>query len=149
MVSFTVKHSKFGLGLMAIREDEDAAEVMGVVGPRAKTYAYVLSAVFPGILGVLFFFKQGVIEPSSAFRLHQSIELLVMVMLGGQGTVLGPVLGAGVYQGLRGSLLTMPYVKDVQLAVAGVLLLLIVLFIPAGAVGWLRSRFPRLRRVLE
>ena len=59
LVSFTVKHSKFGLSLMAIREDEDAAEVMGVVGPRAKTYAYVLSAIFPGILGALYFFKQG------------------------------------------------------------------------------------------
>ncbi len=154
-ISFLVKKSKFGLGLMAIREDEDAAEVMGVVAPRAKTYAYVLSALFPGILGVLFFFKQGVIEPASAFRLHMSIELLVMVMLGGAGTVLGPVLGAGVYQILRVSLLTSDLqvfgmrIRDIQLAVAGVLLLLIVLFIPAGAIGWLRRRSAFLRRVLE
>lgn len=149
LTSFLVKRSKFGLGLMAIREDEDAAEVMGVVSSRAKTYAYVLSAVFPGVLGALFFFKQGVIEPGSAFRLHLSVELLVMVMLGGQGTVLGPILGAGLYQGLRGALLTSPFFKNIQLAVAGVILLLIVLFIPAGAVGWLRSRIPALRRVLE
>jgi len=155
MLSFFVKKSKFGLGLMAIREDEDAAEVMGVTAPRAKTYAYVLSAIFPGILGVLFFFKQGVIEPGSAFRLHMSIELLVMVMLGGAGTVLGPILGAGVYQILRGSLLTSNLhlgglrIRDVQLAVAGMLLLLIILFIPTGAVGWLRSRSSFLRRVLE
>ena len=53
------------------------------------------------------------------------------------------------YQGLRGALLTSPIFKNVQLAVAGVLLLVIVLFIPAGAVGWLRRRFPVLRRVLE
>ena len=72
-----------------------------------------------------------------------------MVMLGGQGTVLGPILGAGLYQGLRGTLLTSPFFKNVQLAVAGVVLLLIVLFIPTGAVGWLRSRIPALRRVLE
>lgn len=149
LTSFLVKQSKFGLGLMAIREDEDAAEVMGVVSSRAKTYAYVLSAVFPGILGALFFFKQGVIEPGSAFRLNLSVELLVMVMLGGQGTVLGPILGAGLYQGLRGVLLTNPFFKNIQLAVAGAILLLIVLFIPAGAVGWLRSRWPALRRVLE
>lgn len=154
-LSFFVKKSKFGLGLMAIREDEDAAEVMGVVAPRAKTYAYVLSAIFPGMLGVLFFFKQGVIEPGSAFRLHMSIELLVMVMLGGAGTVLGPILGAGVYQILRVSLLTSSVqlfglrIRDVQLAVAGMLLLLIILFIPTGAVGWLRSRSSFLRRVLE
>ncbi len=149
ITSFIVKRSKFGLGLMAIREDEDAAEVMGVKAPSAKTWAYVLSAVFPGLIGVLFFFKNGNIEPGDAFRLQLSIELIVMVMLGGFGTVIGPVLGAGVYQQLRKSLLTSPVFKNVQLAVAGVLLLLIILFIPGGAIGWFRKRFPRLRKVLE
>ncbi len=149
LVSYLVKTSRFGLGLMAIREDEDAAEVMGVVAPRAKTWAYVLSALFPGMIGVLFFFKIGNIEPRDAFVLHQSIESIVMVMLGGYGTVLGPVLGASVYQRLRGLLLVSSLFKNIQLAVAGALLLVIVLFVPAGVVGWLRSRFPPLRRVLE
>lgn len=148
LLSFGVKTSKFGLGLMAIREDEDAAEVMGIVTPDAKTRAYILSAIIPGMLGVLFFFKNGNVEPNDAFRLHFSIEMLVMVMLGGQGTVLGPVLGAAGYQRLRGFLLTNPLFSDIQLAVAGFLLLIIVLFIPAGAVGWLRNRFPKLRRYL-
>jgi branched-chain amino acid transport system permease protein len=143
-----VRTSKFGLGLLAIREDEDAAEVMGVITPRAKTWAYVLSAVLPGAMGVIFFFKNGNIEPSQAFRLHSSIEYLVMVMLGGFGTVIGPILGAAGYQRLRGYLLTSSVFKDIQLSVAGALLLLIILFIPAGAVGWLRHRFPRLRRFL-
>jgi branched-chain amino acid transport system permease protein len=149
LVSFLVKSSRFGLGLMAIRENEDAAEVMGVVAPSAKTWAYVLSAVFPGMIGVLFFFKNGNIEPPDAFNLHQSIETIVMVMLGGHGTVLGPLIGSAVYQRLRGFLLVSPLFKNVQLAVAGVLLLIIILFVPGGVVGWLRSRFPRLRRVLE
>ncbi len=149
VTSFYVKRSKFGLGLMAIREDEDAAEVMGVRAPSAKTWAYVLSAVFPGLIGMLFFFKNGNIEPGDAFRLHQSIELIVMVMLGGFGTVLGPILGGGLYQELRKALLTSSVFKDIQLAVAGVLLLLIILFIPLGSVGWLRKRFPRLREVLQ
>lgn len=155
LTSYFVKKSKFGLGLMAIREDEDAAEVMGVVAPRAKTWAYVISALFPGILGVLFFFKASNIEPAAAFNLHRSIELLVMVMLGGQGTVLGPILGAGGYQLLRTTLLTSDLalfglkIKDIQLAVAGLLLLIIVLFIPVGFIGWLRSRSIRLRRWLE
>lgn len=148
ILSYFVKTSKFGLGLMAIREDEDAAEVMGVITPRAKTMAYVISAIIPGIVGVLFFFKNGNVEPADAFRLQFSIETLVMIMLGGQGTVLGPVLGAAGYQQLRGFLLTNSFFKDYQLVIAGVLLLLIVLFIPAGAVGWLRHRFPRLRKVL-
>ncbi len=148
LLSFSVKSSKFGLGLMAIREDEDAAEVMGVTTPNAKTWAYVLSAILPGMAGVLFYFKNGNVEPGDAFRLHFSIELLVMVMLGGFGTVTGPVLGAVGYQRLRGFLLTSPLFKDIQLAVAGALLLVIILFIPSGAVGWLRGRFPALRRVL-
>jgi branched-chain amino acid transport system permease protein len=133
---------------MAIREDEDAAEVMGIITPSAKTWAFVLSAVIPGIVGALFFFKNGNIEPGDAFRLQISIEMIVMVMLGGQGTVLGPVLGAAIYQRLRGYLLTDPLFKDIQLVVAGILLLVIVLFIPAGLVGWLRNRFRRLRSIL-
>ena len=148
ILSYFVRTSKFGLGLLAIRENEDAAEVMGVRAPDAKTWAYVLSAVIPGAVGVLFFFKNGNVEPHVAFPLHSSIELLVMVMLGGQGTVLGPILGAFAYQGMRGFLVTSDFFKDIQLAVSGVLLLLIVLFIPAGAIGWLRQRVPILRRVL-
>jgi branched-chain amino acid transport system permease protein len=148
LLSQVVKTSKFGLGLVAIREDEDAAEVMGVVAPNAKTWAYVLSAIIPGMIGVLFYFKNGNVEPQDAFRLQFSIELLVMVMLGGFGTVSGPILGAAGYQRLRGYLLTSPIFKDIQLVIAGVMLLIIILFIPGGAVGWLRSRFPILRRVL-
>jgi branched-chain amino acid transport system permease protein len=149
VVSYLVKKSKFGLGLMAIREDEDAAAVMGVNAPRAKTVAYMISAFIPGVVGALFFFKNGIIEPDSAFRLHQSVELLVMVMLGGSGTVLGPVVGAAFYQRLRGALLTSDLFKNSQLIVAGVLLLLIVLFIPAGAMGWLRAHVRPLRRWIE
>jgi branched-chain amino acid transport system permease protein len=148
LMSYFVRTSKFGLGLLAIRENEDAAEVMGIVAPRAKNWAYVLSAIVPGMIGVLFFFKNGNVEPHDAFPLHASIELLVMVMLGGMGTVLGPILGAFAYQGMRGYLVTSPVFKDIQLSVSGILLLIIVLFIPAGAVGWLRRRFPSLRRVL-
>lgn len=148
IVSHFVRTSKFGLGLQALRENEDAAEVMGVFAPEAKTWAYVLSAIIPGMVGVLFFFKNGNVEPHVAFPLHASIELLVMVMLGGQGTVLGPILGAFAYQGMRGYFVTSDFFKDIQLSVSGVLLLLIVLFIPAGAVGWLRQRIPAIRRVL-
>jgi len=148
ILSHIVRTSKFGLGLQAIRENEDAAEVMGVVAPNAKTWAYVLSAIIPGMVGVIFFFKNGHVEPSVAFPLHSSIELLVMVMLGGQGTVLGPILGAYAYQGMRGYLVTSDFFKDIQLSVSGVVLLLIVLFFPAGAIGWLRHRVPVLRRVL-
>jgi branched-chain amino acid transport system permease protein len=149
LVSYLVKSSKFGLGLLAIREDEDAAEVVGVVAPSAKTWAYVISAIFPGIIGVLFFFKNGNVEPHPAFPLHLSIETIVMVMLGGQGTLLGPIIGATGYQRLRGLLLTSQVFKNIQLTVAGIILLVIILFVPAGLVGWVRGRFPKLRSVLQ
>lgn len=148
LMSYVIKTSKFGLGLTAIREDEDAAEVMGVITPGTKTWAYVLSAIFPGMVGVLFFFKNGNIEPGDAFRLQFSIEFLVMVMLGGFGTVAGPVLGAAGYQRLRGTLLTSDLFKNYQLVIAGIMLLVIILFIPSGAVGWLRKKVPILRKVL-
>lgn len=152
--SYFIKTSKFGLGLMSIREDEDAAEVLGVSTPNAKTLAFVFSAFLPGMLGVLFFFKNGNVEPGDAFRLNFSIESLVMIMLGGQGTLLGPIIGALGYQQLRGALLTSNVMigslqlKDFQLVIAGLLMLLIILFIPSGLVGWLRQRFGRLRRFL-
>jgi branched-chain amino acid transport system permease protein len=149
IMSYLVKQSRFGLGLMAIREDEDAAMVMGVKAPRSKTWAYALSALFPGMIGTIYFFKNGNVEPDDAFRLHLSIEMLVMIMLGGQGTVLGPVLGSVAYERLRGYLLVSPLFKNLHLAISGVALLLIILFVPAGAVGWMRRRFPRLRGVLE
>jgi len=148
LISYAIKTSKFGLGLMAIREDEDAAEVMGVDTTNAKTWAYVLSAIIPGMVGVVYYFKNSSIEPSDAFNLSSSIEFIVMVMLGGSGTVLGPILGAAGYELLRGFLLMSRLFKNIQLTVAGVLLLLVILFIPAGAVGWLRRRFPKLRNIL-
>jgi branched-chain amino acid transport system permease protein len=152
--SYYIKSSKFGLGLISIREDEDAAEVLGIFTPNAKTMAFVCSALLPGMLGVLFFFKNGNVEPRDAFRLGFSIESLAMIMLGGQGTLLGPVIGALGYQRLRGTLLTSNIhigalaLKDFQLVIAGLLVLLIVLFIPAGLVGWLRQRIPAMRKVL-
>ena len=149
VLSYLVKHSRFGLSLIAIREDEDAAMVMGVRARWDKTKAFALSAFFPGLVGTLYFFKNGNVEPEDAFRFQMSLEILVMVMLGGKGLVLGPILGAFAYERLRGYLLISPLFKNLHLALSGGILLLIVLFVPGGAVGWLRECFPRLRRVLE
>lgn len=147
--SFIIKKSKFGLGLMAIREDQDTAMVLGINPPRAKVTAYTISAFFPALAGALFFFKNGIIEPGPAFELFRSIEALVMVMLGGFGTVTGPIVGAVVYERLRGYLITDPVFSKAHLVIAGALLLVIVLFVTAGLVGWLRQRFPKVRRYLE
>jgi branched-chain amino acid transport system permease protein len=148
-LSYWVRTSKFGLGLLAIREDEDAAEVMGVVAPDAKTWAYVLSAIFPGMVGAVFFFKAGNIEPHDAFHLIKSIEMIFMVMLGGYGNVTGAVTGALVYERLKGFLLVNPLFKNLHMAISGVILLLIVLFMPQGIIGFIRDKSKKLRGILE
>ncbi len=149
LVSYIIKNSKFGLGLFAIREDEDAAIVLGVNTKRYKSLAYAFSAFFPGLVGALFFFKAGNIEPEDAFHLVKSIEMIFMVMLGGFGTVSGPAIGAFIYERLKGLLLVNPLFKNLHMAIAGFVLLIIVLFAPGGLVGYLRDKFKRLRRVLE
>jgi branched-chain amino acid transport system permease protein len=156
--SYLIKKSKFGLGLMAIREDQDAAQVLGVNPARYKVLAYAVSAFFPALAGAIVFFKNGVIEPEGAFPLLSSIEGLVMMMLGGIGTVTGPIVGAVAYDRMRSFLITSPPLilgdikitfSSAHLAIAGLLLLLIVLFVTGGIVGWLRQHVPLLRRYLE
>jgi branched-chain amino acid transport system permease protein len=149
LMSYAIKRSKFGLGLLAIGQNEDAAAVLGVNTSRHKALAYSASAFFPAVVGGLFFFKSGIIEPNSAFDLTLSIEAIVMVMLGGHGTVTGPLIGAFLYEELRGFLLTSPSISQLQLVIAGVLLLAMVLFAPGGLIGSVQQRWPRLRNILQ
>jgi branched-chain amino acid transport system permease protein len=148
-LSYAIKTSKFGLGLLAIGQNEDAAAILGVPTPRYKALVYSVSAFLPAIAGGLYFFKSAFIQPADAFDLSLSTEALVVAMLGGQGTVTGVALGAYLYEELRGYLLVSETFSHFQLVIAGVLLLVIVLFFPSGLMGFIYSRFPRLQKVLE
>jgi branched-chain amino acid transport system permease protein len=148
-LSYAIKTSKFGLGLLAIGQNEDAAAILGVPTSRYKAMVYSVSAFLPAIAGGLYFFKSAFIQPSDAFDLSLSTEALVVGMLGGQGTVTGVAIGAFLYEELRGYLLTSSTFANFQLVVSGALLLLIVLFFPGGLMGWIYSRFPRTQKVLE
>ncbi|HTZ01982.1 MAG TPA: branched-chain amino acid ABC transporter permease, partial [Xanthobacteraceae bacterium] len=148
-LSYAIKTSKFGLGLLAIGQNEDAAAILGVPTPRYKALAYSASAFLPAIAGGLYFFKSAFIQPSDAFDLTLSTEAIVICMLGGQGTVSGVALGAFLYEQLRGYLLTSSTFANFQLTIAGVLLLLIVLFFPSGLMGFIYSRLPIAKKVLE
>jgi branched-chain amino acid transport system permease protein len=148
-LSYLVRRSKFGLGLLAIGQNEDAATVLGVPAPRYKAFAYSLSAFLPAVAGGLYFFKGAFIQPADAFDLTLSTEAIVITMLGGQGTIFGPALGAYLYEELRGYLLVSETFANFQLVVSGALLLVIVLFAPGGLMGFFYRRWPRLRRVLE
>jgi branched-chain amino acid transport system permease protein len=148
-LSYLIKISKFGLGLLAIGQNEDAAGVLGVPTPRYKALVYCVSAFLPAVAGGLYFFKGAFIQPTDAFDLQFSTEAIVIAMLGGQGTVMGPALGAFIYEQLRGWLLTSGTFANFQLVIAGALLLVIVLFAPGGLMGWLYGLWPRLKKVLE
>ena len=149
LLSWAIKRSKFGLGLLAIGQNEDAAAVLGVPTPRYKALVYSISAFLPAVVGGLYFFKSGIIEPTGAFDLSFSIEAIVMVMLGGAGTVTGPAIGAFLYEELRGLLLVAETFSHFQLVIAGALLLLIVLFVPGGLMGWIHQKWPSTRWWLE
>jgi branched-chain amino acid transport system permease protein len=149
ILSLAIKNSKFGLGLFAIREDEEAAVVLGVNATVYKSIIYSVSAFLPAVAGTLMFYKNGMIDPSTAFEFMLSLEGIVMLMLGGQGAVTGAALGAGLYEKLRSYLLTSPKLSNFHLVIAGALLLLVVLFAPGGLVGWIYRFVPRARRVIE
>jgi len=149
LLSDAIKNSRFGLGLMAIGQNEDAAAVLGVPTPRYKAAVYSASAFLPAVAGGFYFFKSGIIEPGGAFSLSTSIEAIVMVMLGGQGTVIGPAVGAFLYEELRGILLTAGDFSQFQLVIAGALLLLVVQFVPGGLMGLVYRVVPGARKVLE
>jgi branched-chain amino acid transport system permease protein len=148
-LSYAIKNSKFGLGLLAIGQNEDAAATLGVPTPLYKSLVYSTSAFLPAVAGGLYFFKTGIIEPNSAFNLGLSVEAIVMVMLGGHGTITGPAIGAFVYEELRGVLLTAESFSHFQLVIAGILLLVIVMFAPGGLIGFVHHRWPATRRWLE
>lgn len=149
ILSLGIKTSKFGLGLFAIRENEDAAVVLGVNATVFKSIIYSVSAFLPAVAGALMFYKNGMIDPFVAFEFLLSLEGIVMLMLGGQGSVVGAALGAGLYEQLRSFLLTSPKLSSFHLVIAGSLLLVVMLFAPGGLIGWVYRLLPRSRKVVE
>jgi branched-chain amino acid transport system permease protein len=139
LLAWTIVTSRFGLRLMAIREDEVAAEAMGIDTARHKLYAFLLSAAGPGIVGGLFARDQGYLEPISVFPLLTTITMIVMCLFGGKGTVFGPVLGASALFTLQ----ELVWVRFLFLhqVLFGAIIIAVVLFMPRGILGVLQQRF--------
>ena len=137
--------SRFGLRLMTIREDEVAAEAMGIPTFRHKLLAFLLSAVGPGIVGALTARDQGYIEPLSVFPLATTITMIVMTLFGGKGTVWGPVLGAAVlFVAQELVWARYPYVHPLLF---GAIIVAVVLVMPRGVLGLLQTKY-RLPRTI-
>ena len=138
-LTYVIVTSRFGLRLMTIREDEVAAEAMGIDTFRYKLYAFLLSAVAPGIAGGLAARDQGYIEPISVFPLATTITMIVMVLFGGKGTIWGPVLGAVLLFAFQ----EIVWVKFIYLhqLLFGAIIVLVVLLMPRGILGVLQQKY--------
>jgi branched-chain amino acid transport system permease protein len=139
LVTYFIITSRFGLRLLSIREDELAAEAMGINTARHKLYAFLLSAAFPGIVGGFYAWYASHIEPMSVFPLITTITMIIMCLLGGSGTVLGPVLGA-VLLSIFQEMVWARFLW-VHQALLGTLIVAVVLLMPRGILGILRQYY--------
>jgi branched-chain amino acid transport system permease protein len=143
--TYLIITSRFGLRLMTIREDEIAAEAMGIDTFHHKLVAFLLSAVGPGIAGALTARDQGYIEPISVFPLAVTVTMIVMVLFGGKGTVWGPVLGAVALFVIQELVWAhYPYVHPLLF---GAIIVAVVLLMPRGVLGLLQLKY-RLPRAI-
>ena len=138
-LTYVIITSRFGLRLMTIREDEVAAEAMGINTFRYKLYAFLLSAVGPGIVGGLAARDQSSIEPVSVFPLIMTITMIVMVLFGGKGTIWGPVLGAVLLFTLQ-EMIWARFIYVHQL-LFGAIIVSVVLLMPRGILGVLQQKY--------
>ena len=97
ILTFTINRGKIGLGIRAIKDEEDAAAAAGVNSMRLKTYVFMLSGLFAGAAGAVFTWSTfGVAGAPAAFDLTFSLQMLAMIIIGGMGTSSGPLLGASI-----------------------------------------------------
>ena len=133
MVSLVVMRSRFGYGLLAIREDEDTAKMLGVPTEQIKAFGFTISAVLVGMLGATYAYSLGYFTASSVFRIDFSLNMIIYCLIGGIGTLAGPVVGAALMllltQIILGQLL------ELHLLATGLVVILIVLTLPNGVMG--------------
>lgn len=147
-VAVAVRYSRLGYGLIAIREDEDTARMLGVPTERYKLHGFILSSLLTGLIGAAYAFSLGYITTSSVFRPELSFNMIVYALLGGMGTILGPTLGAAIM-----AVLTQVVLGDflqVHMALTGIVIIVLVFLLPDGLMALMPSRSPaRISRLEE
>lgn len=142
-IAFAVKAGRIGWGLLAIREDEDTARMLGVPTERYKIAMFVLSAMLTGMFGVIYAWSLGYITTGSVYRTDFSLNMIVYSLLGGMGTLIGPILGSLVMvvltQVVLGRLL------DIHMLLTGAILVGMVMLAPKGLVGAVQALRERRR----
>jgi branched-chain amino acid transport system permease protein len=131
-----VIQSKLGYYFVAIREDQDAAESLGINTTLYKTIALVISAVLTGLAGAFYTNYMGYIDPKVVFALHDiSIVTIMVVMVGGVATFWGPAVGAIIMVLLAEMIRSIPVLGTAHHTFFGILLIVIIIFLPNGIVG--------------
>ena len=145
LVAWLTQHA-FGLALEAIRQDIDGAEGLGVHSTQVKLQAHAISSALVALAGGLFATNFQYISPGSVFDFRLSLTIVLMPIIGGMGTLTGPVLGAMLFSILQIKLLASPALRDSYLFIYGGLLIVVMLFEPRGIMGLLERLWTRLVR---
>ena len=145
LVSWWIRRTKFGMGLIAIREDENKAASVGINTPVYKVLAFVASAVFIGAAGGIYAYYLTFIDPRGMFRIIVSVQIVLAALLGGRGTIWGPVLGAFIFEPLN-EITNQHLGGPSRLILYGLVLAAIVLVLPRGIIPSLRELWERRRQ---
>ncbi|MDS1135150.1 branched-chain amino acid ABC transporter permease [Nitratireductor indicus] len=144
LVSLFIKLSRFGMHLMAIKDDVEAAQVAGLNVNSLRLRAWMLSAGFGAVVGGIEAWFSSIIDPDSAFNLLVSTKAIIFAAFGGLGTVIGPIVGA-VSMYVIDNFIWERYPTLNNLAL-GIVIILLMIFLPKGIVGSINGRWPRLRK---
>ncbi|MDE2167734.1 MAG: branched-chain amino acid ABC transporter permease [Alphaproteobacteria bacterium] len=145
---FAVENSNFGWALVAIREDEDAAEVIGVRTTAVKWTANALAAFMTGTVGGIYAQRILYIEPTGTFALDISLNVVLMAVIGGAGTWQGPVIGVPLVL-LVAEALRVTVTSEVNRVIFSIIVILIALFVPGGIMGLLQEVRRRMRPLVR
>ena len=135
-VLILILRQKLGLGLRAIRDNEGSAQNMGVSIFRTKLFSFAISAFMAGLIGAIHATRLSVIEPYSIFGVSWTIAMINIVIIGGMGTIVGPIVGA-IFITFLGEALADFY--TVHLMITGLIFILVIRFMPQGIWGWIRE----------
>jgi branched-chain amino acid transport system permease protein len=138
--SYRIRHSKFGLGLRAISQDETKAEVAGIPTNWYKILAFAISGLFVGMAGGIWGYYLTYLRPNIFLTVLIAAQMVLMSVLGGKGTVAGPVVGAILFIAVNEYFVASLGFTMLNIAATGLLLALVLLFFPNGIVGTLRER---------
>lgn len=131
---YWISRSKLGLGLLSIREDEDAAEALGVNTQKYKLVAFVISTFLAGLAGGIYAYYAVAVQPGYLFAPVWTFDAVIIVFVGGMGTIMGPIIGS-VFFVLLKQLLSLYLPGGTHVLVFGILFIVVVLYFPGGLVG--------------